>query len=289
MTTRASFVCCATVLTFLGAGCKDTSGPGQSTTQRVYVVALNSVRIYRTPLHPTDLPVDSIVYGPHTDPGAIAVDGSGDLAVQIGDSIYWYPAPVTHSTTPTGSVTPGAAALWITFGPDHRLYTCLLTGNVVAYQTPLSQSNVPDTIQTGDASDGEIALDGSGRLYVGGASVKIFAPPYKSAALFSVDSLSGIRAIAVDVAGDLLATTSTSAVTVFQSPLASGSKPAFSLTAGVDHAIPIAVGSDGTLYLGNEGASSSVVSFRPPFSASSAPTGSIVIPGAQPTAVAAGP
>ena len=274
----------------LQAACKDTSAPAPSTPQRLYVSALTSVRIYRTPLHSSDVPVDSVGFGAHTFPGAIAVDGSGALAVQVSDSIYWYPAPVTHSTAPTGGVAPGAAAIWIAFGPDHRLYVGLLTGNVVAYQTPLSQSSVPDTIKTGDANDPEIAFDQAGRLYVGEDVVRVLAAPYQSPALFSLDSLPGIRAIAVDRAGDLLATTATNAVSEFQNPLAQGVKPAFTVTSGVDHAVPIAVGPDGTLYVGNESGVTSVVSFSPPFSASSSPTGSIVLVGAAtPAALASGP
>jgi hypothetical protein len=277
-------------LALVAAGCHDASEPQPPTAQRLYVSAVHSVRIYATPLHPSDYPIDSVVLGGQgVFPGAVAVDRSGNLAVVVGDNIYWYAAPVTHASTQGGSVTPGAAALWMVFGPDGKLYVSLLTGGVVVYKTPLSSIDVPDTLKTGDNGDWGIAFDGAGRLYVGGNSVKVFAPPYKSAALFSLDSLSGIRAIAVDFAGDLLATTASSAVTVFQSPLASGSKPAFSLTSGFSQAIPIAVGPDGTLYVGNENGTTSVVSFTPPLSASSAPTGSIVIPGGIPTALAAGP
>jgi hypothetical protein len=277
--------------------CNDSGGPGTPRPGHLYVADGLSVYIYATPLRSGDGPIDSLSFPRGIDPVFVAVDGAGNLAVSIdGGPIYWYSAPVTHASIPTDSVGSGGVG-YTAFGPDHRLYVPCTGAGVLSYPTPLSHLSVPDTVKTGNAVNYAVTFDGSGALLVSGfdsgatvSHIADYGAPYASAPRFVIDSLPFMHGMVTTSRGDLLVATGTgNNVLDFLSPLSASSKAAFAITPGVANSSGLAIGPDGSIYVGN-GNSSSVTAYAPPFSAASAPFASVlIVSGGNPTGIAVGP
>ena len=266
----------AIALVVLVACSSDATGPDLTPVPpapaHVYVADLSGgVYVFAAPLTSSSVPIDTIA----SRGLGVAVDDSGNIAVsELSHRIYLYHTPLS-SGTPVDSVSSSPYFGFPAYGPDGKLYVGTQGPHVLVYAPPITGASVADTIKDSLHDAYSVAFDRERRLYVDdpvGGGVRVFAPPYAGAPLFSVDSgMGATQGMALDASGRLLvANYSFDKIYIYAPPLSGASGPVDSITSGLHSPEAIAIGGDGYLYVANE-SDSAVVVYHPPFSHTSTP------------------
>jgi hypothetical protein len=254
--------------------------------QKLYIAnneSSSGLIVYALPLTSAST---ALVTLPTTANFSVGVDGSGDVMAgdDLGNISYFANPPLTIRSVPAFSFTNGTATSLgqLAVMPGGTFFATTDSNVVNEFQLPLSSGSVPakaiaNAVLTSTIGD---AVDASGNLYVGNVDshltgkIAVFAPPYTGAPVVSIPkafsdyfniALSSTQLFAINRADGL-----SGSIDVYTLPITSSSTPAFKIAGGVAQPESVAVDAAGNLYLANNG-SSTVVMYRPPFSASSVP------------------
>ena len=293
LSVRSVAVCLfATVLIVGLAGC---GGSSSSSAQHLYVAsdsATGQVLQYKLPITSTSTPTVSFTGAATSYLVALALDSNGNLAA--GDNaghLVIFNAPITNSSTASISFNNGAGTNngQLVFNSAGDLFAPIVGNRINLFTHPLSSASTPSLGIT-DASLVQAigaALDASGNLIVSnagsgggtGSNLAIFASPYTGAPVSTpVVAATAYRKLALSSTQLFVCSVSgaTGRVDVYNLPLTASSAPAFAITNGINSPEALAFDSSGNLYVGNLG-DTTIKVFSPPFSATSAPTTSLLV------------
>jgi hypothetical protein len=207
-----------------------------------------NLTVFSPPLSGSSTPAATFKNGNGTNNGQIAFTNTGDFFVGVVGTgiVNKFTHPFTNSSTPSSSITNSNLAFVIGTALDfaQNLY-----------------------IVNADAND-------SGNLLV-------YSPPYTGTPIITpVVAGAHYRKLIVGATQLFVCATTqfTGRVDVYNLPITSSSAPAFSITQGMNIPEAVALDSFGNLYVGNLG-NETVAVYNPPFSASSAPSTTLVLPG----------
>jgi len=222
--------------------------------------------------------------------GGITVENGFTLIAATGTAgTAFFDLPITGSSTPVYVIpalrpnptfvnsvaTDAAGALYVADAE---------AGTISAYAPPLLSATAPAFQITGVNQPAQLAFDLGGSLFVaacGSNQILRFDPPFSSTSVPALTfALPGAaqcpHGIAFDASGDLfVAARNVNAVYVYAPPFSKTSEPSYSIVGAFSLlAAPESLAFDnvGRLFVANgSGATSSVLVFRPPFSANSIP------------------
>ena len=300
----AALTVCAIVLCVAAQGCSDNAaGPAGP----VRTTAPSPLSLYAGNCPSGGLPPTIAAYpapvGVATAPGFVTppIPGGscvGGIAVENGFTLIaatgtagtaFFDLPITGSSTPVYVIPAlrpnptfvnsvaidGAGAMYVADAE---------AGTVSVYAPPLLSATAPAFQITGVNQPAQIAFDKSGSLFIGACGsnqILRFDPPFSSSSVpASTFALPGAaqcpHGIAFDAVGDLfVAARNVNAVYAYAPPFSPASAPSFSIVGAFSLlAAPESLAFDnmGRLFVANgSGSTSSVLVFRPPFSANSVP------------------
>lgn len=225
---------------------------------------------------------------------AIGLDANSNALV--GDNaghLQFFTAPLSAASTPSVTFTNTGASNngQIVFNLGGQAFVANVSTAVNQFTPPFTISSAPSAVVSGGlvSAIGD-TLDNLGDLYVsnagtgGGTSsnLEVFTPPYTGAPAVTTPNQaatayrkmggSGTTLFVCSVAGG------TGRVDAYSLPLSNTSVPAFAITTGINAPEAIAVDQNGNMYVGNLG-NSTITVYAPPFSAASAPTVTLTLPG----------
>ncbi len=266
------------------------AGLGPSATlvgqQKLYVgndQPAGGVRQYTLPINASSTPAltiaaDSVM--------SIAVDRSGNLTVgQLGGPLKIFTPPLSGSSTPATTFSESGTPYQIGFTPAGDMLVATGGNHVDKFTHPFSNSSSASQVITSSALTGAygVALDAAQNLYVANSGLTsdmlVFAPPYTGAPIATPGAVgSAYRKLAVGGTQVFVCSVlpGVGRVDVYSLPITATSTPAFTITNGINLPEAVALDAAGNLYVGNL-ASAAVTVYSPPFSASSAPTTSLVM------------
>ncbi len=281
------------------AGC-NAAGTGTTppvvTVQHLYVGNDNTpgtVQAYTLPITSASTPAFSFA---SNNVVSIGLDANNDALV--GDNaghLQFFTAPLSASSTPSVTFTNGGASNngQIVFNAGGQVFVANVSTAVNMFTPPFTAATTPSTVVSGGlvSAIGDV-LDNAGSLYVAnagtgggtGSDLEVFTPPYTGAPAVTTPNVGGLTAYR-KMAGSgstlyvcALAGTTTGRIDAYGLPLSNTSAPAFAITTGINVPEAIAFDQNGNMYVGNFG-NSTITVYAPPFSAASAPTVTLTIPG----------
>ena len=224
---------------------------------------------------------------------SIGLDANNDALV--GDNaghLQFFTAPLSATSTPSVTFNNGTASNngQIVFNLGGQVFVPNVSSAVNMFTPPFTASSAPSTIVSGGlvSAIGD-ALDNVGSLYVGnagtgggtGSDLEVFASPYTGAPAVTTPNVAATAYRKMAGSGSTLYVCSvagTGRIDAYGLPLSNTSVPAFAITTGVNAPEAIAFDQNGNMYVGNLG-NSTITVYAPPFSAASAPTVTLTIPG----------
>ncbi len=277
------------------AGCNATTSttpPPIVIVQHLYVGNDNTpgtVQAYLLPITAASTPAFAFA---SNNVVAIGLDANGNAIV--GDNaghLQYFAAPLSAASVPAATFNNGSASNngQVQFNLAGDFFAGTVGANVNMFTHPFSNASVPSTTATGAGLTSAIGtgLDNLGNLYVANAGAStsnlyVFASPYTGAPAVTTPGLaatayrkmagSGTTLFVCSVAG------TTGRIDAYGLPLSNASAPAFAITTGVNVPEAIAFDASGNMYVGNLG-DATITVYAPPFSAASAPSVTLTIPG----------
>jgi hypothetical protein len=262
--------------------------------QHLYIVNDNSpgqILEYVLPITNTSTATVTVTNAATVNLVSVAVDATGNLAT--GDNagnLATFNKPITASSVAAATFHNGTATNdgQLVFNSAGDLFAPSVSANVNLFTHPITSSSTASLSITGGGTTGAIGagLDSSGNLIVGnagagGSNLAIFAPPFTGVPVVTTTVvgtayrklvISSTQLFVCNVGGG-----TTGGVEVYNLPLTASSVPAFVMT-NVNTPEGIALDSSGNLYVGNL-TDATIRVFAPPFSAASAPTVTLTVPG----------
>jgi len=288
----------AVALAALLAGCNSsstsTTPPPVVIVQHLYVgnnITPGTVQAYTLPITSTSTPAFSfasnnvVAVGLDANNNALVADNAGHL--------QFFTAPLSAASTPAATFNNGSAGNngQIVFNLGGQAFVASVSTTVNLFTPPFTNASTPSTVVSGGLVNAIGAvLDNLGNLYVGnagtgggtGSDIEVFAAPYTGAPAVTTPNVAATAYRKMAGSGSTLYICSVAGATgridAYGLPLTNTSAPAFAITTGVNLPETIAFDANGNMYVGNLG-NSTITVYSPPFSAASAPSVTLTIPG----------
>lgn len=281
------------VLAGLLAGCNVAGGsapaPPVVVVQHLYVGNDNTpgtVQAYTLPITAASTPAFSFVAN---NVVSIGFDANSNALVGTLNNLQYFTAPQSATSTPAVTFNSGNTGQ-IVFNLGGQAFVANVSTAVNVFTPPFTSSSTPSTvISSGLVGAIGVALDNLGSLYVGnagtgggtGSDLEVFAPPYTGAPTVTTPNVPATAYRKMAGSGSTLyicSVAGTGRIDAYGLPLSNTSVPAFAITTGVNAPEAIAFDQNGNMYVGNLG-NSTITVYTPPFSAASAPSVTLTIPG----------
>jgi hypothetical protein len=287
------------VLAGLLAGCSGAVGGGSTPTpvvvvQHLYVGNDNTpgtVQAFTLPITASSTAAFAFA---SNNVVSIGFDANSDALV--GDNaghLQFFTAPLSASSTPSVTFTNGSATNngQIVFNLGGQFFVGNTSTAVNLFTPPFTNSSAPSTVVSGGlvSAVGDV-LDNVGNLYVAnagtgggtGSDVEVFAAPYTGGPTVTTPNVAATAYRKMAGSGSTLYVCSVAGATgridAYGLPLTNTSAPAFAITTGVNVPEAIAFDQNGNMYVGNLG-NSTITVYAPPFTAASAPSVTLTLPG----------